>query len=228
MNEWRDVPGYEGLYQINIDTPQGKCRRFCKTGKVRELSNKPNKRYGRLFWGLCKDGKLIKQQAARWIALTYPELVQNEYFPGAEIDHIDTDRMNNHPSNLRWATRKENNNNPLTLKHFSKAKKGKKRTEETRKKISETLTGKQLNRPDQSKSVIQFSLNKEVLHFYPSVMQAERETGVDNRHISECCLGKHKSAGGFIWKYTKDFHPLVLRLLKNTYLVNNLLSRNAS
>lgn len=200
MNEWRDVPGYEGKYQINIDTPQGRCRSldYNHTGKVRELTNKPNKK-GRLYWTLSKDGSQVTQQAAVWIAITYPELVQNEYFPGAQIDHIDTDPMNNHPSNLRWVTPKGNCNNPLTKQHISESAKGRIISEETRKKMSES----HLNHPDMSKSVIQFSLNNEILHFYPSVMQASRETGVDYRNISTCCRGQYKSAGGFIWKYAE-------------------------
>ncbi len=183
MNEnWRDVPGFEGLYQISIDTPEGKCRslNYNHTGKVREFSNKPNK-HGRVIWKLSKDGKETTRQAARWIAITYPELVQNEWFPGAEIDHIDTNPMNNHPSNLRWVDRAGQMNNPLTRIHRSEA---------------------QLNRPDQSKWVIKLSKNNEILHFYPSTKQAERETGINHSCIIDCCLGKRKTAGGFIWKYS--------------------------
>lgn len=177
MSEWRKVPGFE--YQINIDTPQGRCR---KIGKVKELSNNPNKRDGRLYWGIYKDGKPICRQAAAWIALTYPELIQNEWFPGAQIDHIDTNPMNNHPSNLRWVTHKENQNNPLTKQHIGEG---------------------HLNHPATSKWVIKLSLNNEILHFYPSTKQAERETGVNCCNISKCCSGKYKSAGGYIWKYAE-------------------------
>lgn len=184
MEEWRKVPGYE--YQINIDTPQGRCRNmnFQGTGKIRELSNNPDKR-GRLNWVLSKDGKRTTWQAARWIALTFPELVQNEWFPGAEIDHIDTNRCNNRPENLRWVTCKENHNNPLTLKH-----------------MSEAHIGKHINHPGLSKWVIKLSLNNEILHFYPSAHQAERETGINRCCIKDCCRGKQKTAGGFIWKYS--------------------------
>ncbi len=179
---WKDIPGYEGKYQVSIDIPEGKCRRFYKNGKVREFSSKPHKREGRLYWSLCKDGTQTTWQAARWIALTYPELVTNEWFPGAEIDHIDTNRLNNHPSNLRWVSHKENQNNPLTKQHIGEG---------------------HLNRPDQSLWVIKLSKDNEILHFYPSAHQASRETGVGRSHISECCRGERKSAGGFTWKYAE-------------------------
>ena len=38
------------------------------------------------------------------------------YKQGLFVDHIDTNRANNHADNLRWVTPKENSNNPLTLK----------------------------------------------------------------------------------------------------------------
>ena len=143
---WRDVPGYEGLYQISIDTKEGKCRRLYKNGNIRILNytiNKANKRY---YWNLSKHNKYKSYQAAKWIALTYPELVENEYFDGAEIDHKDTDRLNNQPSNLRWVSRKDNLNNPLTLNHLrerfsgkNNPNYGKKRSEEAKRKTSQTL-----------------------------------------------------------------------------------------
>lgn len=130
--EWRDVPGFEGLYKIDISTPEGRCYSVCSQ---RFLSNNPNRRTKYINWELHDiNGAYKKQQAARWIAITYPELVQNKYFEGADIDHIDTNRLNNHPTNLKWATRKENCNNPLTKEHYSKAKKGKRKARRKQQK----------------------------------------------------------------------------------------------
>ena len=41
----------------------------------------------------------------------------------------------------------------------------------------------------------------ELLATFPSTMKTERVTGIANQHISACCLGKLKSAGGYIWRY---------------------------
>lgn len=181
---WRDVPGYEGLYQISIDTPEGRCRRIHKRGTFKLLCNTPCKRDNRIFWHLSKNGKYIHWQAARWIALTYPELIENKYFEGAEIDHKDTERLNNQPSNLRWVTRKGNLNNPLTRKHSS-----------------EIHTGFLINHPNISKRVFQYTLDGEYVKDYPSVSEGERQTGIKKENISRCCLGIRKTAGGYIWKY---------------------------
>ena len=53
-----------------------------------------------------------------------------------------------------------------------------------------------------SKPVNQFSLDGRLLNTYKSTMDAQRQTGIPNQNISECCNGgRYKSAGGFIWKF---------------------------
>ena len=57
----------------------------------------------------------------RLVYETFVGEIQNGY----EIDHINTIRDDNRIENLRSVTHKENNNNPLTLKHRSETMKGK-------------------------------------------------------------------------------------------------------
>lgn len=180
--EWKDVPGYDGVYQISIDTKEGQCRNT-QTGKI--LSNKPYGR-NRIYWILSKNKIKTTFQAARWIALTYPGLIENEYFEGAHIDHKNADPMDNRPSNLHWVTQKENNNNPIT-----------------KERHSTSLVGKLINRSDQSKEVFQYTLDGQLIGKYPSVRQASRDTGINQGSICECCKGNkwHNTAGGYVWHY---------------------------
>ena len=54
-----------------------------------------------------------------------------------------------------------------------------------------------------NKSVKMFDKSTgELLATFPSLMEAERVTGIDNRNISKCCMGKYKSSGGYIWRYS--------------------------
>lgn len=73
--------------------------------------------------------------------------------------------------------------------------KGKNTSEETKRKFSEAMK----NRKDLSKKV----LCVETSEVFESIMEAERQTGVNNGRISLVCLGKkgHKTAGGYHWRF---------------------------
>ena len=218
MKEWRNVPGFP-CYYINIDTQEGRCIKKYKNGKIRELNQ--TVRNGRIYWCLTNNHKEYFWQAARWIALTFPELVQNEYFEGAEICHEDNNSMNNQPSNLKWGTHKENMNNYLTRKQHSEAMIGKKchlgykHSEEAKRKMSEAKKGKELSAEHKEKLKIaltnnpnstpidQFTLEGEFVEHYPSMGEAVRKTPSFNQAlICACCKGKRKSHGGYVWKYS--------------------------
>lgn len=199
MEEWKKVPGFD--YEISIATKEGKCRNInWRKGHTRTLKNYHSPKDNRVYWTLSKDGHPTSQQAARWIALTYPELVQNEYFEGAEIDHIDTDPLNNHPSNLRWVDSYGQMNNPLTKKHLSESRKGHIHSAETKEKMSLSMTGIHLNRKDLSKHVEQLSLSGNHIEYFPSISEAARQTSTAYQNISACCHGRQKTAKGFKWR----------------------------
>ena len=78
---------------------------------------------------------------------------------------------------------------PMFGKHFS---------EEHKKRMSASMTGNH-NRPQTP--VLQYSKSGEFIAEYPSIKEAEKQTGCHQSQICECCKGKRKSAGGFIWRY---------------------------
>ena len=155
---------------------------------------------------LCDDGKwhTIREYIAKW------EYFNGRIPEGMEIDHIIPISMGgtNKLSNLRLVTRKENHNNPLTRKNMSNARKGNSfalgniMSEESKLKISNSMKGKFINRPNQSKNIDQIDkLTGEILASYPSRNEAARQTNFDKTNIGAACNGKLKTYKNFIWKY---------------------------
>lgn len=55
----------------------------------------------------------------------------------------------------------------------------------------------------QAKRVIQMDKEYNIIAIFNSMSEAERITGINN--ISNCCNGKRKTAGGYIWIYEDDY-----------------------
>lgn len=52
-----------------------------------------------------------------------------------------------------------------------------------------------------SKKVLQLTKQGEFVKEFPSTIEAERQTKIHHSHISQCCLGKIKTSGGYIWRF---------------------------
>jgi len=230
--EWRDVCGFEGLYKCSNWGRVKSLERYDSRGrKVEErIMKQHDDGNGYLMVKLCKDGDRKFWRVHRVISCAFPEIC-GEWFEGCEVDHINTIRDDNHADNLRVCTRKENSNNPLTLRHKSEviiteerrkkislALTGKQLSEEHKKKISLTHKGKQLskehkkkiglahiNHPSRSKCVVQLTLDGDFVAEYPSSMETKRN-GYNQGNIIACCRGKRKTALGYKWCYADDFY----------------------
>lgn len=69
-------------------------------------------------------------------------------------------------------------------------------TEEEHKKL-DSFCKRMKNHKALSKKVLCVETEK----IFESTMDAQRKTGIGNSNISQACLGKRKSAGGYHWKY---------------------------
>lgn len=88
---------------------------------------------------------------------------------------------------------------------------GKKHTEEHKEKIRQSMLGRKnseeakIKMSDSSKKpIIQLTKNYKYIKEFNSGLDAEIETGIGRSHISQCCNGKRKSAGGYIWRFKNE------------------------
>lgn len=118
MEEWRDIQGYEGLYQVSNYGRVKSIDRILPNGKT----HKGKVLYVHLINGyptvsLCKNSKQHNHKIHRLVAQAFIPNPDNKPC----VDHIDADRANNNVVNLRWVTYQENNNSPLSYKARSTA-----------------------------------------------------------------------------------------------------------
>lgn len=57
-----------------------------------------------------------------------------------------------------------------------------------------------------NKNIIQLTINGEYINEFIHSGEAFRSTNINYQGILDCCKGKLKTSGGFIWKYKKDYN----------------------
>jgi hypothetical protein len=173
MNEiWKSVIGYEGYYEVSN---YGSIR----NSKLKIL--KPS------IWGAgYRTIKLSKNNIKE--TFTLHRLIAIAFIPNPEnkptINHKDGIKLNNNINNLEWVTFSENNKHALCTG--------------LRKSPWIGITGK--DNPN-SKSIQQFDKHNIFVREYSNAREANKITGINYKHISDCCLNRRKTTGGFIWKF---------------------------
>ena len=172
---WKDVVGYEGLYQVS------------NLGRVKSLP-----RHLVVGWAdyISKE-KILKQSEHRqgykyvWLhknkekkIFKIHRLVAEAFIPNPHnfqcINHKDENKANNFVDNLEWCNHSYNNNYGDRNNKVRKAN---------------------------CKIVLQYTLNGKFIKEWNGTREAGRELNISCNCISAVCLGKRKTAGGFIWKY---------------------------
>ena len=182
--EWRDIPGFEGRYQVS------------NLGRVKSLPREVSNYTGKL---LVKE-KILKQRhdfkgymridlkdnTGKHRYLGVHRLVALAFIPNPDnkpqINHIDGNKENNMLNNLEWVNNSENQLHAYRtgLSHVSE-KAGKPK-----------------------KAVLQISVDtNEVIEEFESLSDAKKKFG-DCGNIAMCCKNKRRTAYGYKWKY-KDY-----------------------
>lgn len=100
MEKWKDIEGFEGLYQVsNMGRVRSVFREGTKGGIIKQFVID---RYYKVH--LYKNGKQTNFYTHRLVAQAF--VINRDSKP--EINHIDGDKLNNKASNLEWCNRQEN------------------------------------------------------------------------------------------------------------------------
>lgn len=175
---WMPVAGFDGLYEVsNYGRVKSLKRNTTRGGIMKSHVNK-----GYEYVHLCKNGKHKNAKVHRLVAIAF--IPNPEAKP--EVNHKDENKLNNHATNLEWATPKENINHGTRAARFA---------EKIRKPI------------------VQCDMDGRPIREWPSSVSVERELGYKSSNIRSVCCGNAKSAYGFKWKqyscmecYRKDVY----------------------
>lgn len=179
---WKDIKGYENLYQVsNYGRIKSICHSWIGFGKDIICKTKEKIRAVKTNKAGYEQVILFKNNISKTFLVH--RLVAEAFIPNPnnlpQINHKNCLKTDNRSTNLEWCDATYNINY----------------ADRTKKASSKTRNGVL------SKPVLQYNLKLELIAEYPSTMEAQRQTGFNKGNISNCCLGRQKTAYNFIWKY---------------------------
>jgi hypothetical protein len=182
MEEWKDVKGWEGIYQVSN---YGRLKSFKRNPMGHILSNK-NKTGEYLSVILVIEGRM---QSTRMHRLVAEAFVPNPH-GRPEVNHKDRNKQNNHWFNLEWVNRRENNLHSISINPGQ---------------LSGMHAYNKLIRP---RPISQHTIEGKMIGIYPNAVEASRATGVCARNIIQVAAKTEyrpgmtrKQAGGYVWRY---------------------------
>lgn len=173
---WKDIVGYEGLYQVSN---MGHVRSLFRYKKVL----KPLKASGGYYQVQLSNRKIIKSLLLhRLVACAFLDNVNN--LPC--VNHIDGDKSNNKVTNLEWCTYSDNEKHSYSI---------------LKKRPVRSRLGMVGSKCYNHKHVLQLSENDEIINEFESRGEASRKTGASSGNIWSAMNGRRTYAGGYKWKY---------------------------
>ena len=173
---WKDIEGYEGLYQVSNFGMVKSLERIDSIGR------KKSSRILKLHYNSQRylNITLFNSEGRKYFLVH--RLVAQAFIPNPgnlpQINHIDEDRVNNRVDNLEWCSSKYN------LNYGNR-----------RKKANESS----------KKPIISIS-PEGVIRREGSATDFSKRTGIDVRNINAVLKGRRRHTHGYRFRYIKELH----------------------
>lgn len=171
---WKDIEGYEGLYQVsNIGRVKSLDRiTMDSVGRSRfrkgEIKSQRKNNKGYYYVNLHNKGNYSSKTVHKLVGVHFVY----GYFEGAVLNHLDEDKTNNNDWNLEWTTQYLNSIYGNSLK--------------SRKKPIKQMT------------------NNGVIIKSFDCAEETKILGYNPGKIRLCCNGINKTHRGYIWEYDNN------------------------